>query len=126
MTALAVFLGGGLGSVCRWAVAVLAQRVAPNSVFPWGTFAVNVAGCFALGFMAQLFAFRADLPQPVRVGATTGFLGGLTTFSTFGHESVQLLGSVAPAWGWINVAANVVAGLAAAGLGLWLGTRFTG
>lgn len=125
MTALAVFVGGGLGAMCRWGVGMFALRVAPNAVFPWATFAVNVFGCFALGFLAQLFVVRFDLPASLRVGSTTGFLGGLTTFSTFGNDSVQLLGSAEPAVGWANILANVVLGVAAAGLGLWLATRMT-
>ncbi len=123
MTALAVFVGGGLGSLGRWGVALLASRLLPNAVLPWGTFAVNVLGCFALGLLAHTFAFRAELPSPLRIGVTTGFLGGFTTFSTFGNESVHLLGSVAPVWGFLNIVANVAVGVAAAGLGLWIGTR---
>ncbi len=125
MTALAVFIGGGLGAMCRWGVGMLALRLAPNAVFPWATFAVNIVGCFLLGFLAQLFVVRFDLPQSLRVGSTTGFLGGLTTFSTFGNDSAQLLGSVEPAYGWANIVANVVVGVAAAGLGLWIATRMT-
>ncbi len=122
MTAVAVFVGGGLGSLGRWLVSIGSQRLWPGAVFPWGTFVVNVVGCFLLGLLAQLFAHRMDLPVHLRVGLTTGFMGGLTTFSTFGNESIRLL-ETGPAWGALNVVANVVVGLGAAALGLWLGAR---
>ena len=123
MNGLAVFVGGGLGALCRYGVALGARRAWPAAVFPWGTFVVNVTGCFLLGLLGAVFAARAGLPEPARLGATTGFLGGLTTFSTFGHESVGLLTGGAPAVGVANLVANVAVGLCAAGAGLWLGGR---
>lgn len=122
MTAWAVFIGGGLGALSRWAVAL---ALGPRAVvpFPWATLIVNVAGCFVLGLLAALFAGRLPLSPPLRLGLTTGFLGGLTTFSTFGHETVRLLFEGAPLRATLNVAANVGLGLPAAALGVWLGTR---
>ncbi|MCA9545867.1 MAG: fluoride efflux transporter CrcB [Myxococcales bacterium] len=121
---LGVFLGGGLGALCRYGVGVWAGRLLPDARVPWGTFSVNVAGCFVLGALVPLFAVRLSWPAPVRLAVTTGFLGGLTTFSTFGQESVALA-SRAPALGLANVALNVGVGLAAATLGMWLGGRLT-
>ncbi len=118
MTAVAVFVGGGLGSLLRWAVALVMGRHAA-APFPFATLAVNLAGCFAAGALAGLFAERLPVSPPVRFGLTTGFLGGLTTFSTFGLETARLFqgGQAAMALG--NVLANVVPGVLGAALGLW-------
>jgi CrcB protein len=121
---IGVFLGGGLGAVSRYGVSLAAARAFPTAALPWGTWAVNVAGCFALGLLVPVFAGRPEWPEPVRLGATTGFLGGLTTFSTFGQETVSLAGR-APGLALANVGANVLVGLAAAALGAWLGGRLT-
>ncbi len=121
MNLLAVFLGGGLGALSRYGVAIGARRLWPAAAMPWGTLIVNVAGCFLLGFLANAFASR-QVPEALRLGATTGFLGGLTTFSTFGHETMVLFGGQGSA-GLLNVVANVGLGLLAAAAGMYLGAR---
>ncbi len=123
MGPLAVFVGGGLGALSRFGIGALAARWLPGARLPWGTFAVNVVGCFVLGALVPLFAARAQWPAAVRVGVTTGFLGGLTTFSTFGQETVALAGR-APGWAAANAALNVGVGLCCAAAGAWLGGRY--
>jgi CrcB protein len=118
VTALAVFVGGGLGSLLRWSVALLLGRHAAEP-FPFATLAVNLAGCFLAGVLAALFAERLPVSPPVRFGLTTGFLGGLTTFSTFGLETARLFQSGHAGLAVGNVLANVVPGVAGAALGLW-------
>ncbi len=113
MTALAIFIGGGLGAITRWAIGVGSKAVWPGAALPVGTLIVNVAGCFALGLLSERFALGAGLSAPLRAGLTTGFLGGLTTFSTFGNESARLW-SQSPGWAATNIALNVGVGLAAA------------
>lgn len=120
MIALAVFLGGGLGALARYGIG----RLLPTSPLPWGTLAVNVAGCFALGLLAPIFAARHDLAPALRLGLTTGVLGGLTTFSTFGVETLRAW-QASPLLGMQNLALNLGVGLGAAALGLWLGGRVT-
>ncbi len=76
--------------------------------FPWGTLAVNVVGAYLIGLVMALGLHGTVMPEHLRVGLATGFLGGLTTFSTFSYETVRLLekGQFIPAMG--NVLASVL------------------
>lgn len=117
MIVLAVLAGGMLGAPVRY----LADRMIQarhDSVFPWGTLAVNVAGSAVLGF---LLGVRSHLGLPTAAFALmgTGFCGGLTTFSTFGYETVRLLEDGALGKAGLNVIGSLVAGVVAA----WLGFR---
>lgn len=114
--------GGCLGAVARYAVSGLVHAWF-RGTFPVGTLVVNVAGCFAIGiFMGLVEDYNLFSPE-VRVLVTVGFLGSVTTFSTFGHETLELLRSGGAALALANVGANlllalgaVVAGRVAAGL----------
>lgn len=117
-TPLAIFIGGGLGAVLRWAV----SRALPSTALPWGTLTVNVVGCFVLGLLVPLFATRWTETPALRAGLTTGVLGGLTTFSTFGVETVRAW-QTAPHLGLLNLGLNLGIGLTAAALGLYVGGR---
>ena len=109
---LLVGLGGALGSMARYGV-VLAL---PSSSFPVATLIVNVIGCFCIG-MAMPAAARLEALSPeLRLLVVVGFLGGFTTFSAFGNETVALLRSDG-GLALLNVAANVGLGLAAVALG---------
>lgn len=119
---IGVFLGGGFGAMSRFGLSLAVQRALPEAAIPWGTWAVNIIGCFVLGLLVPLFAGRLQWPEPVRLGLMTGYLGGLTTFSTFGHETVALAAR-SPSLAALNVGANVVVGLLAAAVGAWLGGR---
>jgi CrcB protein len=85
-----------------------------DSVFPWGTFAVNVAGSFLLGALA---ATALRTPAPVMALLGTGLCGALTTYSTFGYETIRLVHDRARLYAVFNAAASIVAGLGAAALG---------
>jgi fluoride exporter len=87
---LLVFVGGGIGSVCRYAMATALQRSLPGS-FPVGTFAVNLLGCFAIGVVGALGLERAAISPEARIFIMVGILGGFTTFSSFAWESLGLL-----------------------------------
>lgn len=103
--ALLVGAGGALGSVLRW----LVQRaVQTGDTFPWGTLAVNIAGCAAIG----AFAARAPVPESARLFAVTGVLGGFTTFSAFALDT-GALADRSPLLAASYVAASVLGGLAA-------------
>lgn len=89
---IAIFVGGGLGSVCRYAVQlILHLRIVPYS-FPWATFAVNIFGSFLIGLFYALSA-RFNLSAEMRLLLTTGLCGGFTTFSTFSHDLLALFRS---------------------------------
>jgi fluoride exporter len=117
---LAVLAGGMIGAPARYLTDRLVQA-RRDTVFPWGTFAVNMAGSAVLGFL--LGAERhLGLPPVIFALLGTGFCGGLTTFSTFGYETLRLLedGAVAEA------GLNVIGGLAAGVLLAWIGFRIAG
>jgi len=88
---LLVFVGGGLGAAARHGVNLAAARWL-GIEFPWGTFLVNVVGSAAMGALAAWFAFRSDSiwNEQTRLLATTGFLGGFTTFSAFSLDAALL------------------------------------
>jgi fluoride exporter len=112
VTVALVVIGAALGAPARYLADLLLQG-RHDSVFPWGTYAVNVAGCALLGFLAAL---------PARSGlmafAGTGFCGALTTYSTFGYETVRLAQGGARTLAVLNVAGSILAGLGAAYCGM--------
>jgi menaquinone-specific isochorismate synthase len=114
---LAVLAGGMLGAPARYLVDRMIQD-RHDSVFPWGTFAVNVAGSAVLGFLLAAHS-RLGLPSVAFALVGTGFCGGLTTFSTFGYETVRLLADGALGEAGLNVLGSLVIGVLAA----WLGYR---
>jgi len=116
---LMVAVGGGLGSVLRYAAhRVAASYAGPDTVM--GTLAVNLAGSFALGFFLTLVLGRFPVSNEIRTFLTFGFLGGFTTFSTLSYQTVNLLegGFFISALG--SLAANVILGLAVAYCGVAL------
>ncbi|MDI9586892.1 MAG: fluoride efflux transporter CrcB [Acidobacteriota bacterium] len=122
MQVLLVFLGGGIGAACRYAVSLAAARLYGDG-FPWGTLWVNLAGCFLIGLAFALGVERAVISPQVRLLFVTGFLGGLTTFSSYGIESVSLARDAQWASGLANIAANNVGGLLLVLAGLWTGRQ---
>jgi fluoride exporter len=115
---LLVFLGGCLGAPVRYLADHFVQG-RHNSVFPWGTFSVNVAGSFVLGLLMGA-SRAAGLPQEAVLVAGTGFCGALTTFSTFGFETMRLLEEGSLLEAIVNCVASLAAGLAAAAAGFAL------
>lgn len=143
-----VALGGALGSVLRYLVSVLAIRVASGAAppagsstpglttvtpFPWGTLLVNLVGCLAIGLIAAFTAHRhaegvtvtpfAALDRDAKLFFVTGVLGGFTTFSAFGIETLSLARDGSPARAGVYVAASVLLGLVLAWAGWTLGLR---
>lgn len=91
MQGVLVGSGGFIGSVLRYAMGGAVHRLLPYSTFPYGTFAVNAAGCLAIGFLAGLAEARQLVGPEMRLFLFIGLLGGFTTFSTFGYETFGLL-----------------------------------
>ena len=118
MTVLFVALGGGLGAIVRY-LTDLRVREWRDSAFPWGTLTVNIAGSAILGVLTG-WALHGGQPDAVRSLLAVGFCGGLTTFSTFGYETLRLFTEKARLRAVLNVGLTVVAGLAAATAGLLL------
>lgn len=108
---LAVFIGSGLGGVCRWAISTWL-----NGSYPIGTLAVNVIGCLLLGFLTKL----APGDPQIKLLLTTGFCGGFTTYSTFINENFLMLrgSQLLLSLGYILV--SLILGIAAAWLGYHL------
>lgn len=113
--ALWLALGAALGAPMRYVVDLVVQS-RHDSLFPWGTFVVNVVGSLVLGVAAGATASGVD-GEWLRFGVGIGLCGALTTFSTFGYETVRLLEDGSGREAWVNVVASVVVGLAAAAAG---------
>ncbi len=112
MTAVLVALGAMVGAPMRY---LIDRAVTRDSLFPWGTLTVNVIGSFLLGFLAAA-ATASNLFSLLG----TGLCGALTTYSTFGYETVRLLQDGARRHALSNVVVSILAGLAAAYVGLLL------
>ena len=108
MTVVLVILGAMVGAPLRY-VADRYVQSKHDSAFPWGTFGVNVVGSLILGFLV-----RASLGTPWMALLGTGFCGALTTYSTFGYETIRLLEDRVRFFALANVVASIAAGLGAA------------
>jgi CrcB protein len=115
---LAVGVGAAVGAWLRWGLGALLNPVFPT--LPLGTLAANLAGGLLMGFAMELITRHAVLPPELRLLVTTGFLGGLTTFSTFSGEIVTLLLRREYWWGTIAIAAHVVGSVALTLVGILL------
>ncbi len=122
---LYIAFAGALGSLGRYGVGLLSHRLW-GSGFPLGTLIVNVSGCFLIGFISQTGLGGDLLSKPLRQALTVGFLGGFTTFSSFGNETVRSMERGDWTVAFLNVAANLVFGLLAAWIGLALGRATVG
>ena len=114
MEIISVAVGGALGAVCRYLLGNFISR-ASGSALPWGTFAINIIGCFCMGLLMTLIVERGLLPAAWRLFLCVGLLGGFTTFSSFGYESLMLLTEAAYSGG------SLLLGLLAAGAGVLAG-----
>jgi CrcB protein len=110
-----VGLGGGLGALLRYLVNRALMGAASTLHFPVATFAVNVAGCFVIGALAQIGEShtREALSPQARLFLMTGLLGGFTTFSAFGNETVSLLRGDQAVTALANIVLHILCGLGA-------------
>jgi CrcB protein len=112
-----VALGGALGSVSRYLLGTWIQSASRSIDFPYGTLTVNLIGCFVIGFLSQLAETRGAFTPESRALMFIGVLGGFTTFSSFGNDTMNLLRDGETVNALVNVGANVILGLAL----VWLG-----
>ena len=120
MVILYVGVGGMIGAVSRYLIGGFIQQSIGNGSFPLGTLSVNILGCLLIGLLAGLSESRHVFSPEVRALLLVGLLGGFTTFSAFGLETVTLIRD-----GYIlnavsNVAVQVVVGIFAVWVGIWV------
>ncbi len=121
---LLVALGGAIGASARYGLGLAALRFAPNAVWPWATFAANVAGGLLMGLIVGWLALRAGAEQEtIRLFAAVGLLGGFTTFSAFSLEAVQMIERRQWALAGGYVVASTVMAIAALFVGLMMARR---
>lgn len=118
MITLAIALGGALGSVFRYALATLIDSQLGEG-FPWGTFCVNLLGCFVIGILAYISSVDGRIWGSVetRHFLMTGICGGFTTFSTFSLHTLNLIRD----GNWYHAGAHVFGSVVLCLIGLWLG-----
>jgi len=113
---VAVGVGGILGCWLRWWLGFAFNSIFPE--IPLGTLAANLIGGYLVGVAVAFFSERAGLPPEMRLLAITGFLGGLTTFSTFSAESVTLIARGEYLWASLHVAVHLGGSLVLTALGM--------
>jgi CrcB protein len=113
---MAVSIGAALGALLRWVFGVALNAVFP--LLPLGTLSANLLGGLLMGVALGFFAQHVELPDTWRLLCVTGFLGGLTTFSSFSGEVTLLLRDGRLGWALANIGAHVIGSLAMTALGL--------
>jgi len=121
---IAVGIGAAMGAWLRWWLGVLMNPLLP--ALPLGTLAANLVGGYLMGIFLGIFTHFASLPVEVRLLITTGFLGGLTTFSTFSAEAVTLLSRQQYAWAAAHISTHLLGSLAMTALGILTVNLFKG
>lgn len=114
--AVAVGVGAAFGAWLRWWFGLLLNPLVPT--LPMGTLVSNLAGGYLMGIAMGIFTHYASLPVETRLFIITGFLGGLTTFSTFSAEAVTLLSRQQYGWAAAHISAHLLGSLAMTGLGV--------
>ena len=112
-----VALGGALGSVSRYLLGTWTQALSKSIDFPYGTLTVNLIGCFIIGALAELAETRGAFTPESRAFLFVGILGGFTTFSSFGNDTINLFRDGEMLNALVNIGANVIVGLFL----VWLG-----
>lgn len=113
---IGISIGAALGALLRWHLGLWLNPVFPT--LPLGTLAANLVGGLLIGLIVEYTAINAAFPPALRLAAITGFLGGLTTFSTFSAESVNLLMRRQWAWSAAHMGAHLLGSLAMTAIGI--------
>lgn len=114
---LAIALGAVLGAWARWGLGLWLNPLFPT--LPLGTLAANLVGGYLVGVAVAVFHINVELPAELRLFFVTGFLGALTTFSTFSAEVVALIRTAQYAWALGAASAHLLGSLLMTGLGIW-------
>jgi len=122
--AVVVALGGGVGSFLRFAAGAWVVHHHPAAKFPWATLGVNWVGCLLIGIIYGWVEERTMLGVSLRYFLVTGLLGGFTTFSAFGIETVYLFKRGEGVMAWVYILASVLVGLLLAWFGEKASTAF--
>lgn len=115
-----VGMGGFFGSVLRYLVNLGMHRVSGGHWFPFGTLFINFIGCFLIGFFGKSMAVNPSFSESWRLFICVGLLGGFTTYSAFGYETVNMLRAGQSGASFMNVAAHIMLCLWA----VWMGLNF--
>jgi fluoride exporter len=108
---LIVGIGGFVGAIARYLISAGVQSIFSRSLFPFGTLAVNLLGCMIMGFLCAIALNWGVLTPRAKLLLMTGFLGALTTFSTFSNETFDLIKNSEMFLAFVNVGVQVVFGL---------------
>ena len=111
-------MGGFIGATLRYLIGNWMQNLLDNPEFPYGTLLVNLIGCLIIGFVIAISETQDNISQEIQIFVTVGVLGGFTTFSAFGIETVNLIRNGDLHLSVINVVLQLTFGLLAAWLGL--------
>jgi CrcB protein len=120
-----ICLAGAAGTGTRYLVQLWAGNRF-GAGFPYGTLIVNAVGCFLIALLLELALRGVRFPGDVRVALTTGFMGGLTTYSTFNYETMRLVQDGSSKLAWANLGATLLGCWVAGALGLLLARRLVG
>ncbi len=125
-TVLAIALGGAIGTVTRYFLAIVASPI--SGMLPWGTILINILGSFTIGFFGTLTLSHGRYPAPeiARLFVMVGFCGGFTTFSSFSLQTLDLLRAGSLGRASINVAGSVFLCLVAVSVGHFAGAALNG
>lgn len=126
MTCLLIGLGGAIGSIARYAIALWALPLSKE--LPWGTILINIAGSFIIGFFGTLTLTQGKFPlsENTRLFVMVGICGGFTTFSSFSLQTLDLIRTGAPLRAMANVALSVTLCVGAVAMGHYLAAMLNG
>jgi fluoride exporter len=119
MNLIWIIIGGSLGALLRYGTTMLSVRIF-GAAFPYGTLIVNLTGCLLIGAIMGLAERGSFVTPAFRLFFVTGFLGGLTTFSSYAWESVNAVRTASLGIALLNIALNNIAGLGLVLVGFWV------